>query len=91
MGTRLAHGRSKPGRAAGLLPAAGAWAAAAAGYGAAQAASSWLAFRAAGDRTRLQYDQLARPAFPRRPPWRFPRWRGRPSTVLTAAVARKNS
>jgi benzodiazapine receptor len=63
MGTRIAHGRSKPGRAAGLLPAAGAWAAAAAGYGAAQAASSWLAFRAAGDRTRPQYDQLARPAF----------------------------
>jgi benzodiazapine receptor len=57
--TGLATPRSGRDRLANLV----AWAGAAGVYGGAQAASSWLAFRARGTGTRAQYDRFEQPAF----------------------------
>jgi|SRR5450755_1393841 benzodiazapine receptor len=62
-----------------------AWAGAAGVYGGAQAASSWLAFRARGTGTRPQYDRFEQPAFA--PPGEvFPVvWSGLNLTTATSA------
>lgn len=73
-----------PGRG-GRFVSLGAWATAAAIYGAAQAVSSWLAFSGGGDRTRPQYDRFEQPAFA--PPGEvFPVvWSGLNLTTATSA------
>jgi benzodiazapine receptor len=78
-----AGGTPQPGRS--RLASLAAWAGTAGVYGAAQAASSWLAFRARGTGTRPQYDHFEQPAFA--PPGEvFPVvWSGLNLTTATSA------